>query len=261
MDISNNTKKFWKKLKINDVIGLQDKQAIEDQMEEGKDLGETDYEVKSIKTFNDEGNLAEYLLIDLERENENILLAVKIVDDTVSQRIYFKVEDFEEGNRLDIINRKDEWVFEEPADPSDFEISDLQYASTIEQQIDEEEVEFYMLPQGELYGECTSIPKESGIGNIFLTLVEYTTDVDCINPFMLITEEEVIQPDEEPEEVYDDYNDVEDNFHDEFEESYDDGVEEDESDEEDTGGLITLYLGADLSPLDFNVYPIGNKGK
>jgi len=257
MEISKNTREFWKSLKIDDIIGLQDKQAIEDQMEEGKILGETDYEIKTIRTFKDSNGLSERLFLTLEREDEEIMMVVKIVDDIVEQRIFFKVDEFDIGNRQDILDRGDEWIFKEPEDPEDFQVSELEYADVIEQVVDEEEVEFNQLPQGELSGECKYNPPESGMGDIFMTISEYSTDVDCDNPFLLIIEEECMMPDEECEDIDEDfeYDDSEDEYDDE--ESYEDD-EDDEEEDDDPGGVISLFLGADLSPLDFNVY---RKGK
>lgn len=267
MELSSNTKKFWKQLKIGDIIGLQDKQAIEDQMKEGKELGETDYEVRCIKTFKVDGELgrlAEYLLIELVQGEETIFLSVKIVDDHIYLRVFFEVEEFEQGNRVDMLENDCEWIFEEPEDTEDFNFTDLEYAKSIVQKVDEEEVEFTLLPQGELSGECTSNPKESGIGDVFMTLAEYSTDVDCGNPYLLIIEEEVVQSDDDNTEIPDgDYNNDDDYYGDACDEEYYNGgmVQDDisddidDEDDDDTGGVITLYLGADLSPLDLNVYP------
>jgi len=271
MELSNNTKKFWKQLKIGDVIGLQDKQAIEDQMEEGKELGETDYEVRSIKTFKadgDHGCLAEYLLVELVQSEETIFLSVKIVDVEVCLRVYYEVQEFDQGNRADMLENDCEWIFEEPEDTENFNLSDLVYAQSITQKVDEEDIEFTLLPQGELSGGLTNIPKESGIGDVFMTLAEYSTDVDCGNPYILITEEEFIKTDEDDDDnnnlddgnLYNDDGYSEDFFdggmiqdNDISDDVDDDDYEDDEDD--DTGGVITLYLGADLSPLDLNIYP------
>lgn len=254
MDASKFTKEFVKKLEEGDIIGIQDKQAIEDQMDEGKDisLGETNYEIKSIKTFKAEGEhgcLAECLIFELEREEETIFLFVKIVDKNIAQRIYFNVNEWVSDTRLGIVERGDEYIFEEPEDTDNFNVIDLEYAKEIIQDVDDEEITFAQLPPGELNGGCTTIPKESGVGDVFMTLVEYVTDTDCDNPYLMLTEEEVIEPDDEGYQDYEEDYDEDDYDEDEYE-------DEDESDEDPgVGGVINFYLGCDISPLDINVYP------
>lgn len=261
MDLSESTKNFWKKLKVGDIIGLQDKQAIEDQMDEGKTLGET-YTVRSIKTFKAEGEhgcLAEFLLVEMDKEEETLYLSIKLVDKDVTLRVFYEAEEFEQGNREDILAREEEWLFKEPEDTNDFDPGDLEYASSIIQNIDDEDVEFTQLPQGELHGSCTVVPEETGVGNVFMTLVEYSTDVDCDNPYMLVIEEEVIdccEEDEDGKEYEDNGYETENEWdgYDGYDGDGDDDYEDEDDDEE--GGLITLYLGSDLSPLDINVYPV-----
>ena len=98
-----------------------------------------------------------------------------------------------------------------------------------------------------------------------MTLSEYSTDVDCDNPYMLITEEEFIKPDEDDNtdnnlddgDLYNDDGYSEDYFDGGMIQDNDisDDIDDDDEDEDDdTGGVITLYLGADLSPLDLNIY-------
>lgn len=265
MELFNNTREFWTKLKIEDIIGIQDKQEIESQLEDGKTLGETNFEVKNIRTFSAEGKngiLATYLLIELEdvADNEILHLIVKMVDNTIALRLAFMVQEFEPGDRCDIVGRGDQYIFEEPEDVNNFKFSDLEYAYSITQDIDGDSIEFNQLPQGELNGSCIYNPKESGMGDIFMTLVEYSTDVDCDNPYLMIVEEEELEPDKGDDWDYADDIDDEDDYDEECFDSpdYEEEIEEDEEEEEDNyGGLITIYMGTDISPLDLNVYPKG----
>lgn len=252
MELYKNTKKFWNNIKVGDIIGLQDKQEIEAQIEDGNQLGETDYEVKYIRTFSAEGDhgiLATYLLIEIENseKDENLFLSVKLVDNEISLKIFYEVQEFEPGDRYDAINRGDEWIFEEPEETDNFRYSDLEYASTIIRDIDENEISFTKLPQGDLHGSCISIPEESGVGDIFVTLVEYSTDSECDNPYLMIIEEEELEIDKG-----DDWDYADDDYDEELDSTdYEECCDEEEK---DYGGIIKLYLGSDLSPLDINLY-------
>jgi hypothetical protein len=250
MDNSENTKKVWKKLKKGDIIGIQDQQELQDQLEEGGIPEETNYTVSRIKTVIVGDDMAEILLIELEQGDKELLLSVKIVDDSITQRLWFKVDEFEQGNREDVLENGNEFIFEAPEDEDDFFMKDLEYAEYIEKEIDDEPVVFEKFPQGEVHGECTTVPRESGIDKTFMTIVEYYTDSDLDNPYILITEEEDVSEENEEEEEYDDGYDGE--YFDSPD--YEEEEENDEDEEDNPGGYITVYLGSDLTPPDINIY-------
>ena len=277
MDLNDNTKEFWMGIKPNDIISLQDAQEIEGQMEEGKTVGETDYTVTSVNTVEVEGDngiLAIYRFLNIETEEDALLLMAKIVDNDIALRIYFKIDKFEPGDRYEVVERGDSWLFNEPDDPTNFKFEELSYADVIERVIDEEEVTFYQVPPGELYGTSKTDPPPSGLTDIFLTLVEYCTDSDLQNPYILALEEECIKSSSEDAGCQCCESDGDDVYEEDLTEEhsliisgigYDDygDVDDDEEDEDDDydngGGVITLYLGADLSPGDVNAYRMTKK--
>ncbi len=183
---------FWRNLNPKTIITLNDTQAIEESMEEGEGVKGIDYILKYILKIKQSDNLAEWLLLNLEGDEQDMWLVVKIVDQEMSLRVYYEAPEFEPGNRQDMIDREEYWLFQEPEDIDNFEVDELQFAKQIEHNVQEEdqeeEVLFHQKSQGEMYGTCTSHPPQSSLENTLATVVEYSIEQDYKNPELLVLE-------------------------------------------------------------------------
>ena len=179
---------YWRNIKPHSIITLRDEQGIEDSLEKEGSVKGVDYEVNSIQRIMENNSLAEWLFFNLADKDQNVWLMVKIVDEQISLKVYFEVDEFEQGNRKDIIEREDLWLFEKPEDLEHFDYNDLKYALEIIQPTDKGKIIFRQKGQGELFGTCTQNPVQSGMEEIFTTIVEYDTVDDCDNPELLILE-------------------------------------------------------------------------
>lgn len=183
---------FWLNLKPESIVTIADTQAIKDSMDAGEGTKGIDYVVKYILKIKHLQGLAEWLLLNLEGTDQDLWLMVKIVDKEMSLRVYYEPPEFESGNREDMIEKEEFWLFKEPEDPDNFEFNDLSYADKIEQTIKtsegEQELIYNQKAQGVIYGACTCRPLKSGMEESFATLVEYTADQECENPELLIFE-------------------------------------------------------------------------
>jgi len=183
---------FWLNLKPESIVTILDAQAIKDSMDAGEGTKGIDYVVKYIFKIKHVQGLAEWLLFNLEGTEQDLWLMVKIVDKKMSLRVYYEPPEFESGNREDMIEREEFWLFNEPENPDNFECNDLSYAIDIEQTIQtsegEQELAFNQKSQGEMSGTCTCLPLKSGMEKTFATLVEYIAEQKCENPELLIFE-------------------------------------------------------------------------
>jgi hypothetical protein len=144
----------------------------------------------------------------------------KIVDSSVDLRTYYVPDEFHHGNRRDILDRGDLWLFQQPSDVNNYAPSDLEFTTEIsyngEVSGQQMEIEYSEKGQGALYGEMTTKPAQSGFEHgIFAAIVEYQAEQSCDNPELLLLEL---------------------------------GGENDQS-----GGLITLMLGSPISQSDVTV--------
>jgi hypothetical protein len=174
---------FWLRLQVGDFVNLSDEQALDDSIKEG-----STEEIVSIKHITEKDNLAKWVIAELQGKDRDdaLYLVIKIVDREVSIRVFFETDDFNPGDRSDVIEDEDFWLFEEPEDEDDFEYTDLEYRKEIHVTVSGNEIIYRQKPQGVLYGESDD-PEESEV--YMASIIEYDTDSeDCPNPELLIIE-------------------------------------------------------------------------
>ncbi len=218
---------FWMDLGLGSVITLQDPQAVEDMIRRGQGAFAQQCEVDKIFRIREREGLAEWHMFHLNEPTQELWLMAKIVGRNMDLRVYYQPpeDQFMPGNRRQLVERGDAWLFHEPA--RGFHWNDLEYFPEITQNLQLGDgsvvrVPYHLKPQGVLHGSVRITPEEYGIRNPLLTTIaeyrcafpqpsaaEYHPDIPVIeNPELLILE---IGDDEE-------------------------------------GGRITLSLGADISP-------------
>ncbi len=188
---------FWREIKPGSTVTLTDEQSISASLELGLGMKGLDYVVKSILKIKEKQGLAEWLMFSLDDDEQEIYLVVKIVDQDLSVYVYYEPDEFDTGNRRDVIERGESWVFEEPPDIDNFKYDDLEYSREIvlnfeivNEKGEEEEIEilFEMKGQGVLYGTCAHDPEQSGTENLMAAIVEYRTEDEYENPEAMILE-------------------------------------------------------------------------
>lgn len=183
---------FWRQLKPGSTISLSDTQALEDSMGEGLGLSARDYVVKERLIVRDLDALVEWILFQLQSDEDKIWFLVKMVEGEIALRVYFEAEGFEPGTRADLIENEVFWLFDEPLDPESFKCNELSYAREITQDLDEEqgkrEIRFRIKGQGELHGACTHEPRGSWPETMMATIVEYAAEEESPNSELMILE-------------------------------------------------------------------------
>ncbi len=181
----------WRKIKKQTVIVLKDEQAILDSMEAGKGVDGLEYIVTEVQKIKEQNGSCEWIILYLDNpKDDSVKLVVKIVDDEIDLKVYFEDKDsFTPGNREDVIDRGDFWLFKEPKDVEDFKLEELEYSSEIDWNFEEEgDVIFSLKSQGILFGE--EYNKSSR--EVFATCAEYQSEVDCCNPELFVFEVEEV---------------------------------------------------------------------
>ena len=187
---------FWRDILPGSTVTINDEQAIADSIERGEGVSGRDYLVESIWKIRQEEGLAEWLLFKLDDDEQEVFLVAKIVDRSIDLYVFFEPDEFEPGNRRDIVDREDLWVFEEPKDFEDFSFDELEFVHEFRWIVDagdeddsgEKEIEFRLKAQGILYGSCTRDPVQSGIDRMMASVAEFSTTDDYENPEVMIIE-------------------------------------------------------------------------
>ncbi|MDP8239519.1 MAG: hypothetical protein P9X24_10555 [Candidatus Hatepunaea meridiana] len=187
---------FWREIHPGSTITLTDEQSISDSMERGEGIKGRDYIVESVWKIRQEDGFAEWLLFNLDDEDQEIWLVVKIVDQNVGIFVYYEPDEFAAGNRRDVIERGDLWLFNEPDDVDNFRFDELKFVREILWTVDieddgdvkEKEILYQLKGQGVLYGSCRHDPIQPGLERIMATVIEYDTSEDYENPELMILE-------------------------------------------------------------------------
>ncbi len=185
----------WESAKIGDLIQLKDEQTISFLMEEGhKNLEHgADFTIKRKRRINVQDGNSEWLIIDIEFADFTWYLVVKSNGSDFDLYIYYVPDEFEDGDRQDIIDNSD-WLFD--VWEGGVALKDLPFSAEIKQGDDT-----IFKTDGPAYGTLI----EDGVKE-FATVVEYSTDADDEdNPLMFALELNQIIPwetreDEEGEE-------------------------------------------------------------
>lgn len=187
LDLYN--REFWQGINPDSTITLKDQQAIEDSVEKGRGMKGMDYMVRSVYHLKELDSFAEWYFFLLDDPEGNLWLMVKIVDQQVDLRIYFEHPQFEPGNRKDMIDQENLWLFMEPDDPVDFQYNDLKFTDFLEiEQESDQALIYHQKGFKEMHCRCELKPALSGITEFIATIVEYKTKTVCENPELLLFE-------------------------------------------------------------------------
>jgi len=174
------THKFWKnEVEKGSFITVKD----EIEIQESGNLDGVEYQVQFKRKFVDQDNVGEWLFFYLDNvEFGSVCLVVKMVGEEIDFRVYYTDtnEFFKEGNRQDMIENNQQFIFEEPEDTDNFNSEDpdclnnLEYTKKMTINFSEEEIiDFEQKPQGVMYGEFTENPSQILDEPTFGSLVEY----------------------------------------------------------------------------------------
>lgn len=177
---------FWKNIGTGSTFILSDDVTIERQMIAGKGIDPIQLLVS--RKFHLRCSLCEYHLFVLGSSEDNVMLMAKIVDTNFDLRVYNAIP-LPPGTRKDMIAAGHLFLFEQPADPSNFRYQELVYAKILNLNIGEISVPFDKKDFGEMNGSCQEFPRRSGMPpEMFVTLSEYVSRTAIPNPEALILE-------------------------------------------------------------------------
>jgi len=188
--VEDRTKhKYWENLKVDDIVRLSDKQAIEYSMKQGWGPDGVAYTVKNMKELDDLDSGVKVIYAEIEDQNEDVLyLFTKLVSGTDSDvRIYW-MPNGPTGTRKDLIDSETVFMFQQPENEEDFDVRDLAYTTQIPYyDNDNNEIIYKLKGMGEQHYKCQETPAISD-DDLIATLVEYITDEETDNPEMLLLE-------------------------------------------------------------------------
>ena len=214
---------YWRAIKPDSTLTLTDEQALRESVS-----GE-EYLVKQVIKIREKDGICEWILFELEGQDDtpDSWLMAKLVDKEVDIRVYFESDGFDSGNRNDMVEQEDLWLFQPPDDPDDFSCEELQYAKHIgwnfpgDNEGDEIHVD-YNVKIGEMQGNVSYDPHQDGQQELLATVVEFDTSDDTTCPEMFILE---------------------------IGRYFDDP-------ENDEGGLIRLFFGNSIKPTEADVLAV-----
>jgi len=212
------TPAFWDDVKVGDVVQMMDEQALEDSRKRGNGLNPIDYTVGEVRTIGEVTGLGTWMMYRLDDPGQQTLwLVLKIVDELMDVRVYYTPdEDFTPNNRDTLVNEGKIWMLDTT---QGLPIMDALFAPSIayvEKHDDGSEISLnYIRKTSTLTAEMAIDPPPAGLPLRMMTLVtEYNTSQSCLNPELLVLEV---------------------------------------GDDEQQGGLMQLFLGANLGEADFAV--------
>ncbi len=185
---------FWRSINPGDSVVLTDEQSIQESLRRGEGADGLTYLVKSITAIPELNDLCEWRLLHLDDDEDDVRLLIKIVDQEVDLRVIFAVG-FDPGNRQDMIDNEEFWLFNQPDDEENLELSKLTFADEFQWDApvggpigDGMVTATYRKKVQDFFGRGTVSPTESGVGDQIATVVEYVTEAECDNPEFLILE-------------------------------------------------------------------------
>lgn len=178
----------WLNLKAGSTLVLSDEQSLMDSKKRGFGLNPINFTVTRVTKIQEAKGLVTYIFVDIEDGVQPLRLMVKIVDENVDFRLYYKSEDFISASRQAVTERGDYWLFQKPADENNFTPLDLKYTMDIKQTIDGKDIVYDRKPSGELSGIALENPVRAGLQNLLATITEYKTNQETENPELMLFE-------------------------------------------------------------------------
>lgn len=104
---------YWPTVRVGSVISLHDEQSLNHSLELGLGLNPMEYVVAEVWAFREQSDLGRWWMYRLEqpRDEPELWLIVKVVDEAVDLRMYYVPEGFVPGNRVDQLNAGNDWLF------------------------------------------------------------------------------------------------------------------------------------------------------
>jgi hypothetical protein len=219
------TVEYWENIRPGTIVQLSDTQTLLASM--GTDRLQTEsFTILSIMRCEELSDLCMFYICHMSSlEGEELHLVVKIVEDQVDIGIFFPISGIEPDNREGLIDDQEAfWLFQEPEDPENLDPLDLRFTTSFSLEMSNEydgefEVEYFQTDIGPLQTRATYTPAQPGIEDHLATIVEFWSETDKTeNTRGLILE-----------------------------------VGEEDNDQ---GGLVTVYIGDFLSPeIELNIMP------
>lgn len=155
-------------LNINDFVVLKDKQSLRQQMQENKRPIGIITKVVNISTVDSAHTCWKFYELECE-----MFLVVQTCGAHTELTLYFIPGDFNNGNRADVLNDNNHWLFNEPL--SEWDYGDLEYADTI---INEAEGATYKRKLPTIYADNGELQ----------SVTEWVTDAEVDNPELIALE-------------------------------------------------------------------------
>ena len=117
-------------------------------------------------------------------------LIARVIDNIVSLYMYYETEEIEAGERQNIIDGGNQWLFEEPSNVDNFDVASLEFARQFECMDENGNLQTYKIDEsGEIYGVIVDISGDlTDLTSEFVSIAPYSTDADCENTEALIIE-------------------------------------------------------------------------
>lgn len=131
-------------------------------------------------------NLCKFVLLNCTDSSGPFYLFAKIVDQEIDVRIYNEIGWIGVGDRARLMDTGNQRLFQQPTNPDDFQLCDLQWAESIEFIVNDNPVA--LNKKSNVYGEAIDRPKKTGIDKLFANVIEYAAVEKIDNPEVLILE-------------------------------------------------------------------------
>lgn len=163
---------YWHTISVKDILSIT---AVP--------TGVTDFTV--INTFDiSVENIEDWRFIQATNALDyEIWLVIRLVEGESLISLHEKVSGFVSGNREDMINQGDDWLFTPPSDLSNYQIIYLNYAKELRQG----DIFFPQKTYGEVHGKCFMYP-DLGNTELMATISEYYTEQDVLEKEVIILE-------------------------------------------------------------------------
>lgn len=181
--------RFWRNLKPGSTIILKDEQTLEDMIRSGESISTgRDYLLEEVWRIRESRDVAEWQFFRIRspHDEDATWLLIKSAGEQLSAGVYFEADGFESGTRRELLDRNQYWVFNEPRNPAEFQLLDLNYAShlyfNLELHGEIREVEFAKLGNMEFHGHVSADPPQRDMDRMTGTVAEYETMLPVPNP-------------------------------------------------------------------------------
>lgn len=170
---------FWKDIQPGQTLVLTNKAALDISLAKGNGLDGIRESIETIWNIHEENGLCEWVIMSLQAGH--LWLSARIVEQEVSLFFYVADESITWGNRKDMVDNGEFWMFQEPEDPDNFDYLDLRYTTNFSR----DEIDFKQKIFGELEGRATENPSTNSSANLLASISEYVAE-DVFKEAMLL---------------------------------------------------------------------------